>query len=160
MEETFDENINRSLEEEEEKDPIAPPPKDRWNGVYIILILVSLGFLTPYQSYVAGLDYFTYLYPNYRPELALPLGYLIVTLVSITISIGLINYFPLKFRICIGYVIFIISLSTVLLLDIGIHNCTISTETGFTLTLLSVMFSGIGSGGRELRIFIRQIHYF
>lgn len=149
-----DETINRSLEEE--KDSRAPPPKDRCNGVYIILILLSLGFLTPFQSYVAGLDYFTYLYPNYRPELALPLSYLIVTLISIASTVGLINYFPLKFRICIGYAIFIVSLSTVLLLDFGIHNCTISTETGFTLTLLSVMFSGIGSGGeptcRELLI--------
>ncbi|XP_019850354.1 PREDICTED: equilibrative nucleoside transporter 4-like [Amphimedon queenslandica] len=142
-----DETVNRSLEEE--KDSPAPPPKDRYSGVYIILILLSLGFLTPFQSYVAGLDYFTYLYPNHRPELALPLSYLIVTLVFITITIGLINYFPLKFRICIGYAIFIISLSTVLLLDFGIHNCTISTETGFILMLLSVMFSGIGSGVQQ-----------
>ena len=140
-------------EDEEERKDLIPstssPPKDRYNMIYITMFILSLGVLFPYQSYVAGLDYFTYLYPTYKPELALPLSNIIAALFSITVSIVIINYLSISFRLNIGYVIFIVSLSTVLLLDVGINNCSISTDAGFTLTLLTVLFSGIG-GGSEL----------
>ncbi|XP_011408829.2 PREDICTED: equilibrative nucleoside transporter 4-like, partial [Amphimedon queenslandica] len=144
-------------EDDEERKDLIPsslsPPKDKYNMIYIIMFILSLGVLFPYQSYVAGLDYFTYLYPSYKPELALPLSNIIAALLSITVSIGIINYLSISFRLNIGYVFFIICLSTVLLLDIGINNCTISTETGFALTLLSALFSGFGGGIQQSTLY-------
>lgn len=140
-------------DDEERKDLIPPslsPPKDRYNMIYIIMFILSLCVLFPYQSFVAGLDYFTYLYPSYKPELALPLSNILAALFSITVSLGIVNYLSISIRLNIGYIIFIISLSTVLLLDFGINNCTISTEAGFTLTVLSVLFSGFGGGSKSL----------
>ena len=122
------------------------PPKDPYHVVYFVFILVSVGILSPYNSYILAIDYFNYLYPGQHPELVLPLVYLLTTVVFTFITIGITNFVPLHGRIGFGYILFGISLLFVPLLDIGVNNCTVSTAVGFVLTLASFVVVGMGSG--------------
>ena len=106
-----------------------------------------MGILFPWNSFVSALDYFLYLYRSYRPEVAIPLTYLVVTLVAMAFNIAIVNLFPLHGRIGFGYVMFSIVLLFIPLLDIGIHNCTVSSSAGFFLSLSGVVLVGMGSGG-------------
>ena len=151
-----DNNGSSSCEEEDKEDEgnsskrSKPALKDNYNIAYIMFILLALGLLTPFQSYLAALDYFTYLYSSHRPELVLPSVNLAIALFIIAITIGLMNYFPLHLRIGFGYVLFMISLSMIILLDISVHNCSISNDAGFALTLLLFMIAAIGSGSKSM----------
>ena len=150
-----DNNGSSSCEEEKEDEGNSskrskPVLKDSYNIAYIMFILLALGLLTPYQSYLAALDYFTYLYPSHRPELVLPSVNIAIAFLIIAVTIGVMNYFPLHLRIGFGYVLFMISLSMIILLDIGIHNCSISNDAGFALTLLLFMIAATGSGSKSM----------
>ena len=127
-------------------------PKDRYNLVYVCMLLAGAGFLFPWTSYITAIDYFFFLYQRTFPEVsvAIPVTYLVTTMLSSTFNVYAVDKFRLSIRIGFGYVAFSISLLFVLLLDIGIHNCTVSTHISFYLTLLSVMVVGLGSGGELL----------
>jgi solute carrier family 29 (equilibrative nucleoside transporter) protein 4 len=149
------ENMEATSEDSDRRELLPPSsqeeyrPKDKCHIVYIVIIIVSTGLLFPYNSYIVGLDYFQYLYPDDRTEFILPLTYLLTTLIFVTVTIGIVNYAPLHARILLGYVLFIIPLLLVPLLDIGVNNCTVSPTIGFILTCLSFVIVGIGSGVQQ-----------
>lgn len=126
-------------------------PKDRCNLVYVCMLLAGAGFLFPWVSYITAIDYFFFLYQRTFPEVsvAIPVTYLVTTMLSSTFNVCAVEKFRLSIRIGFGYVAFFVSLLFVLLLDIGIHNCTVSTHVSFYLTLLSVAVVGLGSGGES-----------
>ena len=132
----------------------SPPPKDHFNLVYVCMVLVGAGFLFPWNSYITAVDYFFFLYQEDFREVSviIPMTYLITTLLSSSFNVATIERFPIHGRIGFGYVMFFISLLFVSLLDIGIHNCTVSTHVSFYLTLLSVVVVGLGSGGEVERM--------
>ena len=130
-------------------------PKDRFFLAYFAMFLVGMGVLFPWNSFVSALDYFMFFYRPYRPEVAIPITYLVVTLVSMGFTTTAVNVLPLHGRIGFGYVMFIIALVFLPLFDLVIHNCLVSMLTGFLLTLGSAMLVGLGSGGecrRSLKI--------
>ena len=47
-------------------DPVEPftPPKDRFGLAYNAFFLAGAGFLFPWNSFVAAVDYFLFLYPD------------------------------------------------------------------------------------------------
>ena len=122
-------------------------PKDQFFLVYIALFLVGMGVLFPWNSLVSAMDYFLFLYRPFNPEVAIPVTYLVVTLAAMGFTIATVNYLPLHARIGFGNVMFVIVLLFIPLLDIGIHNCTVTLPVGFALTLTSVVLVGSGSGG-------------
>ena len=126
-------------------------PKDRFFLAYIAMFLVGMGVLFPWNSFVSALDYFMFLYRPYRPEVDIPITYLVVTLVSMGFTTTAVNVVPLHGRIGFGYVIFTIVLVFLPLFDLVMHNCLVSMLTGFLLTLGSVMLVGLGSGGKCIR---------
>ena len=126
-------------------------PEDKFNIVYICMLIVGAGFLTPWGSFIGAIDYFFYYYLREFPAVSvvIPVSYLVTTFAATTINMTLVKRVGLHSRILFGYIMFIISLLLIPLLDIGIHNCTISTGVSFYLTLLTVGMVGLGSGGKE-----------
>ena len=124
-------------------------PMDKCHLVYVCMLLAGAGFLFPWFSFISAVDYFLFLYREKFPHVSVtvPITYLVTTLTSSTFNVASVNRLPVHCRISYGYVMFFVSLLFVLLLDIGIHNCTISTNVSFYLTLLSVVIVGLGSGG-------------
>ena len=123
-------------------------PRDRFHLVYICFFLAGAGFLFPFNSYIAAIDYF---FSLYRPQFTaiaeiIPMTYLLVTLCASTLNLSLVERLSINTRIVFGYVMFSVSLFFVPMLDIGINNCTVSTGVSFYLTLASIVVVGLGSG--------------
>jgi len=139
---------------------VGGEPKDRCNLVYVCMLLAGAGFLFPWVSYIAAIDYFFFLYQRSFPEVsvAIPVTYLVTTMLSSTFNVCAVEKLRLSIRIGFGYVAFSVSLLFVLLLDIGIHNCTVSTHVSFYLTLLSVAVVGLGSGGELSPTYVSTLH--
>ena len=128
----------------------ATEPKDHLHLVYICMLMAGAGFLFPWNSYISAIDYFFFLYQSQFPTVseAIPVTYLLTTLFFSTINVGLVGLFSIHSRIRFGYLMFSISLIFVPLLDIGINNCTISTNVSYYLTLFSIVAVGVGSGSK------------
>ncbi len=129
--------------------PADGEPRDRCHLVYVCMLLAGAGFLFPWFSFISAVDYFLYLYREDFPHVAvaIPVTYLLTTLLSSTFSVAAVDKLPIHCRIAYGYVMFTLALLFVPLLDIGIHNCTVTTRVSFYLTLLAVVVVGLGSGG-------------
>ena len=124
-------------------------PKDRFHLVYLSLVLVGSGFLFPWNSYVAAIDYFQFLYPERHPAVAIPIVYLLTTFLSVSVTAVCVRHIPLHARLGFGYLLFGASLLLVPLLDVGVHDCTVPTSLSFPLTLLSVAMVGVGGGTQQ-----------
>ncbi len=123
-------------------------PLDRFNLLYISFFMAGAGFLFPFNSFIAAIDYF---YCLYRAEFSaiseiIPMTYLITTLLMSTLNLILVERLSICLRISFGYVMFAISLFFVPLLDVGVTNGTIATSVSFYLTLIAVLIVGLGSG--------------
>ena len=123
-------------------------PQDRFHLLYLCFFLAGAGFLFPFNSFVSAIDYFYCLYKAQFSAVSelIPMTYLIVTLFTSTLNLLLVERLSPSLRITFGYVMFTVSLMFVPLLDIGIHNYTVSTGVSFYLTLASVLVVGLGSG--------------
>lgn len=124
----------------------SPPPKDKFFLVYIASVIVLGSTDYPWKSLSAGIDYFQYLYPDYQPEIAFFLILNIVTLLFIVLTLSVIHFVPVFYRLGFSSVVFFCSLTFIPLLDIGIHNCTVDLTLAFALTLLAVLCIGIATG--------------
>lgn len=141
-----------------------PPPKDHFHLVYICMLMAGAGFLFPWSSYISAIDYFFFLYHSQFPTVseAIPVTYLLTTLLFSTVNVGLVGLFSIHSRIRFGYLMFSLSLVFVPLLDIGINNCTISTNVSYYLTLFSIVAVGIGSGSKclvAMYMCVPRVHY-
>ena len=146
---TDDTQSKSEAAESASSDPMKPavdPPKDRFYLTYVAFFLAGAGFLFPWNSFVAAVDYFLFLYPDKHPEVAIAVTYLLVTLTFSTVNIGIVHCIPLHGRIGFGYFMFTIALVFVPLLDIAIQNCALDSNVSFFLTLCAVFTVGIGSG--------------
>lgn len=127
-------------------------PEDRYHLVYICMLMTGVGFLIPWSCYIGAVDYFFYYYLRDFPSVSvvLPISYLVITFLASTLNLVLVRVVSVHPRITFGYIMFVISLLLIPLLDIGIHNCTISTSISFYLTVLLFGLVGLGSGGEML----------
>ena len=136
--------------EDHTTEPSSPSdPKDRFGLVYIAFFLAGAGFLFPWNSFVAAVDYFLFLYPDKHPEVAIAVMYLVVTLTFSTVNVCTVHHIPLHARIGFGYVMFTAALVFVPLLDIAIQNCALNLNVSFVLTLCAVLTVGVGSGMQQ-----------
>ena len=129
-----------------EEDMQTRRPADKCHLMYFLFVLVAVGLLTPWNSFILAIDYFRFLYPTQHVENVIPYTELTLTLLGSLAMLALVNVIPLHLRIWFGYIVFILVLLFVPLMDIGIHNCTVSTNVGFGLTVGSVAFLAVGSG--------------
>lgn len=123
-------------------------PRDRYNLLYLCFFLAGAGFLFPFNSFVAAVDYFHCLYQVQFPAVAeiIPVIYLLTTLAISTLNLLLVERLSASLRIMFGYCMFSSALFFVPMLDIGVHNGTVPTEVSFYLTLAAVLVIGLGSG--------------
>lgn len=133
-------------------------PTDKYNLVYICFFVAGSGFLFPFNSYVAAIDYFFSLYRAQFPAISeiIPVTYLVVTLCTSTLNMAIVERISITSRIVLGYVLFSGALFFIPMLDIGINNCTVSTRVSFYLTLASIGLVGIGSGCEFTCVRVRE----
>lgn len=149
-------SYSRDIQEEVEDVEIAP--RDRYNLVYICMLMAGTGFLVPWGAYIGAIDYFFYYYLVEFPTISIliPMTNLATGFFAASVNV-LLAKINLHSRITFGYIVFILSLLTIPLMDIGLHNCAISTSAGFYVTLFTVGLVGLGAGGKTVNFEVMQI---
>ena len=131
--------------------PALSPPCDRFNLVYLCMIMAGAGFLFPWSSYITAVDYFFFLYWSdfHQVSVAIPMAYLVSTSLFTVVTVTIANHTSCHSRIGFGYVIFFFALLAVPLIDVAVHSCALPVKAAFYLTILTVLAVGVGSGGMQ-----------
>ena len=130
-------------------------PRDSFNQVYVCMVLAGAGVLLPWSAYVGAFDYFFYYYSSEFPTISvvIPMTNLACSCLAASMNLVLVKIIDVHTKITFGYITFVLSLLSVLVLDIALHNCAISTSKGFYITIFTVAFLGLGSGSKKTESF-------
>ncbi|XKL69649.1 hypothetical protein PGB90_007418 [Kerria lacca] len=86
------------------------PPIDKYNGIYLSLVLAGIGFLLPYNSFIIAVDYFQSKYPESTIIFDMSLVYIVVSFFAVLANNILVEALPLNTRITFGYLISFVTL--------------------------------------------------
>lgn len=125
-----------------------PPPKDRFYIIYITILIMSTTSIFPSKGLYTAIDYFQFLYPNFRSKVAIPFLINFSALIGIKFTVSTVHLLPLYCQIGFTSIIYFIGILFITLLDIGIYNCTIEIKLAFALTMLTVAAVGTGVGSK------------
>ena len=131
--------------------PALSPLRDRFNLVYFCMIMAGAGFLFPWSSYIAAVDYFFFLYWSdfHQVSVAIPMTYLVSASLFTVVTVTIANHTSCHSRIGFGYVMFFFALLAVPLIDVAVHSCALPVKAAFYLTIFTVIAVGVGSGGMQ-----------
>lgn len=130
------------------------PPRDRRSLVFCAMVMIGAGFLFPFNSYVAVVDFMHQRYAEYSPDFYIPMVYMYVT-AGTTISnlfFG-VGHYRLENRIRFGYVMFASSLVSVYAIEESRLGGHIDNDTAFWLMLLTVVVVALGSGVQQSSVY-------
>ncbi|XP_065204229.1 equilibrative nucleoside transporter 4 isoform X2 [Planococcus citri] len=94
------------------------PPVDKYNGIYLSLVLAGIGFLLPYNSFIIAVDYFQSRYPDSTIIFDMSLVYIVVSFFAVLANNVLVEALPLNTRITFGYLISFVTLVFVALCEV------------------------------------------
>lgn len=122
---------------------IVPPLEDRYNLIYIAMVVAGAGFLLPYNSLISAVDFYKTVFPGSSIMFDISLVYILTSLLAVLLNNVLIEAFTLNFRIKFGYFVSIFTLGLVLLLSFFAR--ILSTEGLYALTLTAVAVISLGA---------------
>ncbi|XP_071963755.1 equilibrative nucleoside transporter 4-like [Antedon mediterranea] len=136
-------SINTEDDDGERKDGVCPNvPIDRYNGVYISLVLAGIGFLLPYNSFITAVDYFHDRYPGSTIVFDISLTYIIIAFAAVLLNNILVETLSFTFRITFGYVVAFFSLTLIAVLEIGLNVFSVDTSYVIVLTAVAIVSFG------------------
>ncbi|KAI1289449.1 Equilibrative nucleoside transporter 4 [Halotydeus destructor] len=118
------------------------PPVDRYNGVYIGLLLAGVGFLLPYNSFVSAVDYFQDRYQGSTIIFDMSFVYILVAFIAVLINNALVESVSLSMRINFGYLISLGTLTVVTICEVAWES--FPTSLGYLLNLVGVAIVAFG----------------
>eukprot|EP00053_Salpingoeca_punica_P007655 m.69707 g.69707 ORF g.69707 m.69707 type:complete len:540 (+) comp14265_c2_seq1:97-1716(+) len=128
--------------------PVGPP--DRCHAVLITFFVCGAAMLFPYNSFITAVDFFTQRYPGKKPEFVLSMVYMYVTAAMMAVNVFLgVGRFHLITRIRFGYAVFCLSLAAIPISESMVVSGTITRDSAFVVTVLSVALTGLGSGVQQ-----------
>ena len=136
-----EENEERKIDvgEKEEEDV----PVDVWGLAWIMLLVLGIGVLFPFNAFITAIDYFADLYPDFPFGFAVTLFYQWPNVISIFFSIKFAAKIPLSLRMTLFFSInaFIFIVFIFLTKIPGI-----STTVSLVITLICIALTGFSSG--------------
>ena len=81
------------------------PPRDRFNRVYLAMVISGVGFLLPYNSFITAVDYFKTVFPGTTIVFDISLVYILTALIAVLLNNVIIFTFSLNSRIMFGYIL-------------------------------------------------------
>lgn len=124
-------------------------PKDRFNLVYLSLVISGLGFLLPYNVFINAVDFYKARYGSARIMFDLSTTYILVMLASVTANNFIMNRLNFQWRISAGYLLALVVLFGVTLLDVYLN--LFSNTVSYRLTVIAAAFVSMGCTGRRTR---------
>ncbi|KMZ58861.1 Equilibrative nucleoside transporter 1 [Zostera marina] len=159
------------IDDEEElllwKSQSESQPADHFHLAYLVYFILGIGFLTPWNSYITAVDYFTYLYPSVPVDRVFAVAYMSCCLVSLIIIITLAHNSSACLRINIGMGLFVLSLVITPVVDWVFVKGRQGVYFGYDITVGAVVISGladalvqggiIGSAGELPEIYMQAV---
>ena len=134
-------------------------PKDKFHIIYFVVFIFSSTISLQWRNAISGMDYFQYLYPDLKPEIVIPIALNVASLFSVVFIVTIVHIVSIYKRFAFGSVVFFISLLSIPLMDIWIHNCTLNLNLAYGITVVMMVFLSIAFGGKLLSIlFIQTDH--
>ncbi|KAL7302659.1 hypothetical protein TKK_0004719 [Trichogramma kaykai] len=118
------------------------PPVDRWNLVYLSLLLAGAGFLLPYNSFIIAVDYFQDRYPGTTVVFDMSVVYIITAFFAVLLNNVLVETLSLGTRIIFGYFVSFVTLNFVATCEILWDLFSLSTS--YTINLVAVAVVSLG----------------
>ncbi|XP_039284355.1 equilibrative nucleoside transporter 4 [Nilaparvata lugens] len=118
------------------------PPVDKFNAIYLSLVLAGVGFLLPYNSFIIAVDYFGAQYPDTTIVFDMSLMYIGTAIFAVFANNFVVETFSLNTRITFGYIVSFFTLLFVATCEIwwGIFG----TSTLYTMNLVAVSVVALG----------------
>lgn len=118
------------------------PPVDKFNGIYLSLVLAGVGFLLPYNSFIIAVDYFHTQYPGTTIVFDMSLVYIVMAFFAVLANNILVETLSLNTRITFGYVVSFFTLLFVAICEIWWD--VFSPNTSYTINLIAVAVVALG----------------
>ncbi|CAG5073500.1 Similar to slc29a4: Equilibrative nucleoside transporter 4 (Danio rerio) [Cotesia congregata] len=118
------------------------PPVDRYNFVYLALVLAGAGFLLPYNSFVIPVDYFQARYPGTTVIFDMSVVYITMAFFAVCANNILVETISLNTRIAFGYIVSFVTLNFVVISEIWWELFGVATS--YTINLIAVAVVSIG----------------
>ncbi|KAK0163646.1 hypothetical protein PV327_007309 [Microctonus hyperodae] len=118
------------------------PPVDRYNFVYLVLLLAGVGFLLPYNSFVIAVDYFQTRYPGTTVIFDMSVVYIAMAFIAVCANNILVETVSLNTRIAFGYLVSLITLNFVVISEIWWEIFGVATS--YTINLIAVAVVSVG----------------
>ncbi|XP_023327092.1 equilibrative nucleoside transporter 4 [Eurytemora carolleeae] len=122
---------------------VVPPVPDRYNLVYISMVLAGTGFLLPYNSFVSAVDFYKVMFPGSSIMFDISLVYILTALLAVLLNNIFIDTFTLNSRIRFGYFLAIVTLGLVVLCNS--MSSSIGRNQLYATTLTAVAAVSLGS---------------
>ncbi|KAL2714416.1 equilibrative nucleoside transporter 4 [Vespula squamosa] len=118
------------------------PPVDKFNCIYLALILGGIGFLLPYNSFIIAVDYFQTRYPGTTVIFDMSVVYIAMAFFAVFANNILVETLSLNMRITFGYVISFLTLSFVIITEISWQLFTVTAS--YNINLIAVAIVSLG----------------
>ncbi|XP_014215707.1 equilibrative nucleoside transporter 4 isoform X2 [Copidosoma floridanum] len=118
------------------------PPVDRWNLIYLSLVLAGIGFLLPYNSFVIAVDYFQARYPGTTVIFDISVVYITVAFFAVLVNNVLVETLSLGTRITFGYLVSFLTLNFIVVCEILWE--VFGKATTYTINLVAVAVVSLG----------------
>ncbi|KAI5718803.1 hypothetical protein M8J76_000503 [Diaphorina citri] len=119
------------------------PPVDKYNVIYLSLLLAGVGFLLPYNSFVIAGDYFIKQYPGSTIIFDMSFVYIIMAFFAVLANNILVETLSLNTRITFGYIISFVTLLFIAFFEIWWQVFDSTTSYNVLLaSFYSILLSG------------------
>ncbi|XP_011499005.1 PREDICTED: equilibrative nucleoside transporter 4 [Ceratosolen solmsi marchali] len=118
------------------------PPVDKWNLIYLSLMLAGAGFLLPYNSFVIAVDYFQARYPGTTVIFDMSVVYITMAFFAVLVNNILVETLSLGARITFGYLVSFLTLNFVVICEVWWE--VFGVATSYTINLVAVAIVSLG----------------
>lgn len=134
--------------------------RDAYKIAYVIHFFLGAGNLLPWNTLITAIDYFGYLYPTRHVEKVFSVAYMISSLMVVVMMLSWGNWsrkFNFRFRMNLGFSMFVLSLVVTPVIDWSHHGTTTTaggsggsslevTSLSYYLSVASVVICGLADG--------------
>ncbi|XP_006817688.2 equilibrative nucleoside transporter 4-like [Saccoglossus kowalevskii] len=121
--------------------------KDKYNMIYVAMVLAGIGFLLPYNSFITAVDYFHTKYPNTTIVFDMSLTYILVAFIAVLLNNILVETFTLHTRISFGYIVSFLSLTFVAIFEVWLDVFT--QDVSYIIILAAVAAVALGCTAQQ-----------
>ena len=131
------------------------PPNDKYNLVYLAMVLLGAGFLLSYNTFFFAVDYFKTVFPGTTIIFDINLIYILTALFAVLLNNVIIHTFSLNSRVMSGYILSLGGLMFILVLIFILDM--FSPDDSYSLILVCVSFISLGSTSKKVSMILLHI---